>query len=397
MSATDKLHRWLDLLAALLRRRYPASFADLRRDVPGYELEDVKEESVLRTFERDKDELRDLGVAIETLPPDAEGVVTYRLRPGDFYLPLLSVCETAWPPQAELRQGPRATPPRPTGIGFQELPVLSLTPDECFALRRAAARVQGLGHPVLAADAANALRKLQFDLADFATDLPAAATPATDGDAFEVLGDALSLRKAVRFAYHSMGRDHVATRTVEPFGLVFLTGHWYLVARDLDAAALRQFRVSRIRDAVMTNNRRQHPDYDIPADFDLSRHATSRQAWELGDGDLVEVLVTFCGASGAVSQGAALGEPVVEAHAADSDDPDLARRTRRFRVRRPDAFLRWVLSFAGDARPVAPPSMVEAWRQLLADTRAAHVAGQAAADASRPLAASSPLTTEPRS
>jgi hypothetical protein len=138
----------------------------------------------------------------------------------------------------------------------------------------------------------------------------------------------------------------------------------------------------------MTNNRRQHPDYDIPADFDLSRHATSRQAWELGDGDLVEVLVIFSGASGAVSQGAALGEPVVEAHAADSDDPDLARRARRFRVRRPDAFLRWVLSFAGDARPVAPSSMVEGWRQLLADTRAAHVAGQAAA---------SPLTTEPRS
>ena len=388
MAATDKLHRWLDLLAALLRRRYPARFSDLRRDVPGYDLDGVKEESILRMFERDKDELRELGVAIETMPPDPEGVVAYRLKPGDFYLPLLSVCETAWPLQAELRQVPRDAPRRPTGIGFQELPVLSLTPDECLALRRAAARVRGLGHPVLASDAASALRKLQFDLADFSGDLPAAATPpggtsaggtsTVDGGAFDVLGDALALRKLVRFAYHSMGRDQVGLRTVAPYGLVFLTGHWYLVARDVEADALRQFRVSRIREAAMTNTKRQHPDYDIPADFDLSRHATSRQAWELGDGDLLEVIVVFTGTSGTVTQGLALGEPVDTGANADHAAETAAAvghppaTPRRFRVRRADPFLRWVLSFAGEARPVAPPPVVDAWQRLLAATRAAH-------------------------
>jgi hypothetical protein len=35
-------------------------------------------------------------------------------------------------------------------------------------------------------------------------------------------------------------------------------------------------------------------------------------------------------------------------------------------------FLRWVLSFAGDARPVSPPEVVEEWYALLRDTRAAH-------------------------
>jgi predicted DNA-binding transcriptional regulator YafY len=376
MSATDKLHRWLDLLAALLRRRYPASFAGLRRDVPGYDLEDVKEDSILRTFERDKDELRELGVAIETLPPDAEGLTTYRLRAADFYLPLLSVCASAWPQQAEVRQVPR----RPAGIGFQELPVLLLTPDECLALRRAAARVSGLGHPALADDARSALRKLQFDLADFSAELPAASSRTIDGESFDVLGDALALRKRVRFGYHSIGRDTVGTRTVEPYGLVFLTGHWYLVARDVDADAMRQFRVSRIRDAAMISTKRQHPDYVIPTDFDLSRHAASRQAWELGDGDLVDVTVAFTGTRGAVTQGASLGEPEdgdagdVRGEPSGTDDAAPAEIRRRFRVRRPDPFLRWLLSFAGDARPLAPASMVESWRQLLRETQAAYAA-----------------------
>lgn len=375
MSATDKLLRWLDLLAALLRRRYPAPFADLRRDVPGYDLDDVKEDSILRTFERDKDELRELGVAIETLPPDTEGITTYRLRAVDFYLPLLSVCETVWPVQAELRQVPR----RPRGIGFQELPVLMLTPDECLALRRAAARVSGLGHPVLADDARSALRKLQFDLAEVATALPAAAVRADDGDAFDLLGDALALRKQVRFGYRSITRDSVAERTVEPYGLVFLTGHWYLVARDVPAQALRQFRVSRIRDVAMSNNKRQHPDYEIPADFELSRYAASRQSWELGDGDLVEVTVAFSGTTGAVTHGMVLGEPLDTApQLQQNDGHHEAPVYRRFRVRRPDAFLRWVLSFAGEARPVSPPGMVDAWRQLVRETRAAHLASPTA-------------------
>jgi proteasome accessory factor B len=44
---------------------------------------------------------------------------------------------------------------------------------------------------------------------------------------------------------------------------------------------------------------------------------------------------------------------------------------RSFRVRRRDTFLRWLLSFAGDARPVSPPEAVTEWRALLTSARAA--------------------------
>ena len=125
MAATDKLHRWLDLLASLLSRRYPVSIGELRRDVPGYADESIQEESILRTFERDKGELRDLGVVIDTVV-DSEGVGRYQLRKQDFYLPLLSVCEALLPAETELRQQPR----RAAAVGNGGLPSLVLTPDE---------------------------------------------------------------------------------------------------------------------------------------------------------------------------------------------------------------------------------------------------------------------------
>jgi len=63
-----KLQRWIDLLAALLRRRYPVSFEQLIEDVPGYQARGKADESRRRVFERDKDELRRFGVPIITQP-----------------------------------------------------------------------------------------------------------------------------------------------------------------------------------------------------------------------------------------------------------------------------------------------------------------------------------------
>ena len=114
MAASDKLHRWLDLLSALLSRRFPVSLAELRRDVPGYADESVKEDSLLRTFERDKGELRELGVVIDTVV-DGEGTGRYQLRNTDFYLPLPSVMETALPAETDVLQQPPRAPAATAG------------------------------------------------------------------------------------------------------------------------------------------------------------------------------------------------------------------------------------------------------------------------------------------
>ena len=374
MSASDKLHRWLDLLAALLSRRFPVSLSELRRDVPGYADASVKEDSLLRMFERDKGELRELGVVIDTVV-DSEGTGRYQLRTNDFYLPLLSVMETALPSETDVMQQPRRT----GNAGAAGKASLVLTPDECHTLRRAAARVASLGHPELADDATRALRKLQFDLEDFAAELPAAQVLRVDSTVFDVLSESVALRKRLTFTYHSMERDETSQRTVEPYGLVFLTGHWYLVARDTKANGMRQFRVSRIRDAKMAA-RPQHADFDIPEGFDLSTYASSRRAWELGNGDHETVFVAFRGDRGLVTQGRQLGDDLpgtLEATvAAQVAVLAVTHTVRTFRVRRRDTFLRWLMSFGGEAHPLAPSEIVAQWRALLEATRAAQRSAQ---------------------
>ncbi len=45
---------------------------------------------------------------------------------------------------------------------------------------------------------------------------------------------------------------------------------------------------------------------------------------------------------------------------------------RRFRVRRLDAFARWLLSFAGDLEPVSPREIVDEYFGLARETLAHH-------------------------
>jgi proteasome accessory factor B len=79
---SDKTSRWLDLVAFLLSHRFAVTRAQIFRQVGGYE---GAEETARRKFERDKDELRALGVEIETVEiPGAssdEAGTGYRLKP----------------------------------------------------------------------------------------------------------------------------------------------------------------------------------------------------------------------------------------------------------------------------------------------------------------------------
>jgi predicted DNA-binding transcriptional regulator YafY len=90
MKDAHRLNRWLDLLTALLRHRFPVTFEQLIEEVPAYAAEQ-KDESRRRTFERDKDELRKFGVPIVTKEAPDGGPQGYLLRKPDFYLPYLTL------------------------------------------------------------------------------------------------------------------------------------------------------------------------------------------------------------------------------------------------------------------------------------------------------------------
>src|SRR5687768_10357760 len=74
----QKLQRWVDLLAVLLIRHRHATFDEIASEVPGYDLAQGQRDSVLRTFERDKDELRRFGVPIDTVRDSQGDPLGYR-------------------------------------------------------------------------------------------------------------------------------------------------------------------------------------------------------------------------------------------------------------------------------------------------------------------------------
>jgi proteasome accessory factor B len=295
-------------------------------------------------FERDKDELRAFGIPIQTVALDDGAETGYRLERKNFYLPYLSL----------IRDGRPTTPRRVDHFGYRALASLTFEPDELAAVVQAAGRVMRLGDPVLAEHVKSALRKLAFDLpVDAVVFEPrvaytsAAASLTPPAEVFATLDDALHRRKRVTLDYHAMGTDATTRREVMPYGLFFLGHHWYLAARDVEDGPVKNFRLNRITAAAVNQRTANSADYTIPPDFRLREHARSRQSWELGDGSVLEAIVAFPGTSGPAKAAQRLGEPVAGA----SD-------RRRFMVRRPDAFARWLQSFGGELVPVAPAELV---------------------------------------
>ncbi|MGH7483039.1 MAG: helix-turn-helix transcriptional regulator [Longimicrobiales bacterium] len=357
MPAISKTQRQLDLIAYLLGRRLPTSFEELITHVPAYaekwdDADDTARESVRRTFERDKDDLRALGIPLETVKyrinygaEEAEG---YRIARRDFYLPYLKLVEHAGP------DAPRGDVAR--------IETLLLEPEQASAAGDALHRVAELPAFPFAEEARSALRKLAFDLGPellggaptLYLDPPGGADPR---DVLARLRDALLARKRVGFRYHGAYRGEPTDRDVAPYGLLFHGAHWYLVgsdaARDGD---VRVFRVGRMEDVRPNASRPNTPDYDVPPDFDLDAYI-GREAWELGeDAAPVEASVTFRFPTSLRAERNAWGTLV-------EPGPDGAA-TRAFRVHQADPFLRWLLSLQGEAVVESPAELADALRTL---------------------------------
>ena len=361
---TPKVQRWIDLIAALLRHHFPIEFGTIAEEVPAYRRA-RRLDTIKRMFERDKDELRALGIPIESIAGEEGGVNRYRLRARDFYLPYLSLVDD---------HGARRMPPRPRGYGYQALAALEVTADELDLIVRAGQRVQQLGDATLARDGASALRKLTHDLRhDGATGERVMAAPHPT-DVLDTLDDAIRRRKHVTFTYHGFGRNDVTVRTVRPYGLVFLSSVWYLIAQEGTAPGdvevpVKQFRVQRMGEVVMAPGKPLQPDFELPAHVDLRPYATMRHPWELGTEASLEAVVAFHEPRGATHDAMAMGTPT-EVPAGHRNDGGTVYR--RYTVRRVEAFARFLLAQGGDAMPIAPDAVVEAYRALVGRTAAAY-------------------------
>src|SRR5687768_2473026 len=114
----SKLQRWTDLIAALLARNYLVTFDQLAREVPAYAdgLDPAHKDSVKRTFERDKDELKAFGVPIEVVSMDEGESAGYRLNGKRFYLPYIILAKESHRPDKP--------------AGYRALPEIEFDPNE---------------------------------------------------------------------------------------------------------------------------------------------------------------------------------------------------------------------------------------------------------------------------
>ena len=304
MSAS-KVERLLNLSAALLAAERPLTASELQRRVPGYPDELG---SFRRAFERDKDDLRQMGIPLRLFPVETDGQWTegYRIPPDEYAL-------------------------RDPGLDTDELAALH------FAVH--AVRLEG----VSSTDALQTLAGERFDVAAAAGDAGATGeNPPLARVPFDrrLMGlfAALVERHPVQFAYND------TDRVIEPHRLDYQRGRWYLSGHDRQRGEARSFRVERIDGDVTVL---QGETFVAPSQ---PHPGVVLRSWQLGSEEPVAVDVAVDGDQ-AVSAQRHLGEEAL------IGTDELGRSIFRVEVRNREAFRGFVLTFLEHAEVLAPPEV----------------------------------------
>ena len=237
----QKLERLLNLTALLLDARRPLTAEQIQRQL------EYPEDRVAfrRAFERDKDELRTMGIPlrVERVPGVIPEVDGYRIPREEYAL-------------------------RDPG----------LTTEELAALHLAASAVQVEGLP-----AKEGLLKLGGVVTEGGRDLGVHVAPLPADANLARLFGAVSSRTSVRLRYHDQ------ERTIDPYRLEFQRGRWYLTGYDHLRDEERNYRLDRIEgDVTLTDD----PAFDPPTTTVPGR---ARGAWELGAEEPVRARVRIDG------------------------------------------------------------------------------------------------------
>lgn len=230
-----KAERLVNLIVYLLETPRPRRPEEIRRTIPGYE--GSSDAAFQRMFERDKEELRDMGIPLELRPTDAfEEEFGYKIPKDRYYLP-------------DIEMEPDELAALWMAAGLLRLPDPS-------SARTALLKLAGELPPQ---DERSSLSWLTADVGVSAPGLPRA---------FQAVAD----RKLVRFGYRSLGGEETS-RLVEPYGLVHRRGVWYVVGRDTTDPEVKSFRFDRMTDEPrIVNPGSAEAEFDIPEGFSPESH-----------------------------------------------------------------------------------------------------------------------------
>jgi proteasome accessory factor B len=303
-----KLERLLNLTALLLETPRPLSGAEIRDRLGVYPADP---DAARRAFERDKDDLREMGVplAVQDVPGVLPAVDGYRIPKDRYYL-------------------------RDPGLSADELAALHLA--------ASVVQIDGLS-------AHEGLLKLGGVVveADGTMGVAVAALPAVHvGPLF----GAIAAQTPVRFTYRG------TPRVVDAYRLDFQRGRWYLSGFDHTRDDERVYRLDRFESGV---DRLSGPRFERPA---TSVPGVQLEPWQLGEDEAVDaqVLVDPPQAPWIVQH---LGPGAVAEERPDGSVVVTMTVTNR------DSFRSFVLTFLDHAEVLGPPELrsdVVEWLQALA-------------------------------
>ena len=321
----SRTERLVNLVICLLSTRRFLTAAQIAATVPGYEHnpDDVREHDAFqRKFERDKAELRDLGVPLETGTASVfDTEPGYRIARREY-----------------------------------ALPDIHLEPEEAAAVGISARLWR---HAGLAAAASSGLTKLRAAGVDVDPTTTLGVEPVVTVDpTFEPLTAAVRARQQVNFSYRPPEQDTTTTRRLQPWGVVCWRGKWYVVGHDLDRAAARCFRLSRIVGGVRRTGRAG--SYEPPADLDLISYV-ARFSGPVERTHRATVLVRPGRAAG-IRRWAEEVVPGVDGDRAVVPFADL------------DSFAAWLVGYGADAVVLDPPALRERVIARLEQISAGHPA-----------------------
>ena len=321
-TAVSNEERLFSLVLALLATETGLTKADILSSVQGYRQRyrtNGGNASLERQFERDKEDIRDLGVPLESieLPADQGAVqyTRYRIPKGEYDLP----ADVTFTPQE---------------IALLDLAALAWREGSLSGeSRRALLKLRSLGI------------ESEEPLIGFAPRLRARDA------AFDPLRAAIERRHVVRFGYLKPGESRTRQRRVAPLALVQFGGRWHVHGIDLAARARRTFLLSRIAGAVEETQE----EFEQPEGQPAEEAREGLRAVLAANRAVLELEPDTDAAARLGSRGEDAGDGRVALHFSD-----LA------------LFADEVAAFGPEALVLEPPELVTAVRERLAAVAAAH-------------------------
>jgi proteasome accessory factor B len=323
-----KPERLMNVLALLLASRNPVPFSEIAGRVIGYD-DGAAPDALEKRFDRDREDLRELGVEVEYVRETAEMSGGYFVRKDAVFLRKIAITnEEAMLLSVAGRVGAAAT-----GGGA------------LFDALQSALRKLAVDTPLVdpAAGPIASLGVLRVDAGD-----------PTSRQLVAGLAESIAKERRLKFRYQGMRDRSARPRRVSPWGLGMFRGAWYLAGFDHERRGIRVFKVARIQGKVAPDSGPRAPEDSVPADFRMEDHVP-REAFDVGSSAPETVELRVLGPPDRAAFSAGVKPKVISEEGGTS--------VVSIEVRRPLGLVPWVLSCGGEVEVIRPASLRAAVRQ----------------------------------